>query len=135
MKIVGPDPTALPKPNPNQNGVKTTEMAIINPSDLVGRSFLLNGNENGEKFRAKIIEAIKTHDNKLETDPERMKYRCSVNEEEYEEIMSYNDILHHVEKDENTELVWKFKDITAHQGPMAKNHKDYKGSTYNVRME
>ena len=54
-----------------------------------------------------------------------MKYRCNINDDAYEKILSYNEILHHVEKYDNTEVVWKFKSITAHQGPIDKNHKDY----------
>ena len=76
-------------------------MAIINPSDLVGRSFLLDANEDGERFKAKIIEAIDIHDNDLKNDPEHMNYRCNINDDAYEEILSYNEILHHVEKDEH----------------------------------
>ena len=41
-------------------------MAIINPSELVGRSFLFDTNEDGEKFRAKIVQVIKTHSNNLD---------------------------------------------------------------------
>mgnify|MGYP001214289828 CR=1 FL=1 len=99
------NPNTLDNPNADQNGVKPTDMAVINPSDLVGRSFLLDGNEDGERFRAKIIEAIKTNDDNLRAEPERVKYRCSVNDDAYREIQSYNEILHHIEKDNNTEVV------------------------------
>ena len=121
--------------NPDQNEIQQKPMPMIHPSDLVGRSFLLNENENGEKFRAKIVKAIHEHDDKLERNLDNMKFLCSVNDEQYEEILSYNEILHHVERDDNTDLVWKFKDITAHQGPMNRNHPDYKGSSYNIRVE
>ena len=49
--------------------------------------------------------------------------------------MSYNEILHHLDKEENTEDLWKFKGISAHQGPLAKYHSDYKGSNYNIRID
>ena len=61
MKIVGNESNVKDNNNPVQNEDKSTAMAIINPSDLVGRSFLLDTNENGEKFRAKIVQAILTH--------------------------------------------------------------------------
>ena len=129
------NPNNLDNLNTDQNGVKPKDMSLINPSDLAGRSFLLDANEDGEKFRAKKIEAIKTHDDNLRAEPDHMEYRCSVNDDAYEEILSYNEILHHVVKDANTEVVWRFKSITAHQGPTDKKHKDYKGSSYNVRIE
>ena len=53
----------------------------------------------------------------------------------YEEILSYNEIQHHLEKGENAESIWKFKGISAHQGPLAKNHPDYKRSSYNIRID
>ena len=98
MKIVGKESNVKENNNPVQNEDKPTAMAIINPSDLVGRSFLLDTNENGEKFRAKIVQAILTHGRNLESTPERMQYRCTINNDAYEEIMSYNEILHHLVK-------------------------------------
>ena len=38
------------------------------------------------------------------------------------------------ESDE-TNILWEFKRIKGHQGPMNKNHPDYKGSSYNVTIE
>ena len=67
MKIVGKE--VKDNNNPVQNEDKPTAMAIINPSDLVGRSFLLDTNENGEKFRAKVVQAILTHGRNLESTP------------------------------------------------------------------
>ena len=105
-------------------------MPIVYPSDLIGRSFLMDINENGEKFRAKIISAIKKHEAGLENHPDHLTFVCSVNDDEYEEILTYNEILHHIEKEENSDIVWKFKDITAHQGPLTRTHPDYKGLSY-----
>ena len=121
--------------NQNQSENKPTNMPIVSPSDLVGRSFLMDKNDNGEKFRAKIVSAVKKHDDSLDNHPDHLKFVCSVNNEEYEEILSYNEILHHIEKEENTDIIWKFKDITAHQGPLSRTHPDYKGSSYNVKIE
>ena len=49
--------------------------------------------------------------------------------------MSYNQIMDHLNKDNDDPVIWKFKDIIGHQGPLDPNHKDYKGSTYNVSIE
>ena len=64
-----------------------------------------------------------------------LKFRCSVNDDKYEEVLSYNDILAYIEKDDDDPVVWKFKKIVSHQGPLAKAHPHYKGSSYNVRIE
>ena len=62
-----------------------------------------------------------------------IKFRYSVNEDQYEETMTYNEILQHIEKD--TETVWKFKRISAHEGPLRRTHPQYNGSKYNVKVE
>ena len=65
-------------------------MPIINPTDLVGRTFLLDGQEDGQTFRARIVEAINAHQDKVKDNPELLKFRCSVNNDKYEEILAYN---------------------------------------------
>ena len=37
-----------------------------------------------------------------------------------------------IEKDEQDLGLWKFKSITAHQGPLSKSDQAYKGSRFNV---
>jgi len=49
--------------------------------------------------------------------------------------MSYNDILAHIQNDEESTIAWKFRKITAHERPLKPNHPNYKGSTYNVMVE
>ena len=55
-----------------------------------------------------------------------------MNDDTYEEVVSYNDIVNHIEKDDTDFGVWKFKSISGHQGPLSKGHPYYKGCRYNV---
>ena len=48
--------------------------------------------------------------------------------------MSYNDLLNSLEEDGES-IVWKFKRILAHQGPLTPKDKDWNGSAYNVMVE
>ena len=48
--------------------------------------------------------------------------------------MSYNDLLSSLEED-GENIVWKFKCISAHQGPLMPKDKDWNGSAYNVMVE
>ncbi len=50
-------------------------------------------------------------------------------------MISYNEMLDHIQKDETEHGVWKFKRITAHEGPLSSNDPSYKGSRYNVLVE
>ena len=59
-----------------------------------------------------------------------------MNDGEYEDIVSYAEILDHISQD-NTDhaAYWKFERIIGHQGPLKTTDLDYKGSRYNMLME
>ena len=40
-----------------------------------------------------------------------------------------------IEDNGETNIIWEFKRIKGHQGPLNKNYPDYKGSSYNVTNE
>jgi hypothetical protein len=68
---------------------------------------------------------------------EYMKFICKVPGSTVDEIFTYNEILDHIERDNSdlesdTEQLFKFRRITAHQGPLCSSDKDWKGSKYNV---
>lgn len=119
----------------SQGNVKDTGMMVIKPEDMIGRTFLMDPQEDGQRFRAKIVEAIEDHDAKTKSHPRHIKFRCAVNGDQYEEIIAYNDIVNKIETDAEDENIWKFKKISGHQGPLATNHPSYKGSKFNVLVE
>ena len=80
-----------------------TPLPIIQVEDLVGRTFLMDRQEDGQRYRAKIVEAIAEHESDLHKEDVRVKFRCTVNDEEFEEIVSYNELLDHISKDETEE--------------------------------
>ena len=110
-------------------------MPLIDPDDLIGCTFITSPNEQGEQFRARIVWAVEDHDADLQNHPDHIKFVCSINNDQYEEIMAYNDIIQHIEKDDGEENIWKFKRITAHEGPLTKSHPNWKGSSFNVMIE
>ena len=103
-------------------------MMVIPPEDMIGRTFLSKPLDNGERHRGKIVRAIEGHLEDVLSHPERIKYVCTFNDEQYEEIMSYNDIVNHIESDNDELSTWKFKCIQAHEGPLSHYEKNYKGS-------
>ena len=52
-----------------EDDVELPPMPIMNPEDLVGRTFLLDKQEYGQKFRARIVEAINAHEDKVQKNP------------------------------------------------------------------
>ena len=115
------------------------QMPVFDPTDLVGRTFLMDKQEDGQRFRAKIIEAIEEKNADLADQPERIKFLCSVDNGTYEEVVTYNQLLEYINKNDEEDgenpILWKFRRITSHQGPLSRNDKDYKGSKYNVLVE
>ena len=113
----------------------TSPAPVFNPEDLVGRTFLLDKQENGQRFRARIVQLVEDHESSVENNPARVKFVCSVNDNQAEEILTYNQLLDYISSDENSDIVWKFQRIISHQGPLKPDHCDYKGSSYNVMIE
>jgi hypothetical protein len=107
---------------------------VVDPNDLVGRTFLMDEQEDGQRYRARIVRAIEDHEANLANDTDRIRFLCSINDDQYEEIISYNDLINSLDKD-GENIVWKFRRITAHQGPLHSNDKDWRGSSYNVMIE
>ena len=62
-----------------------------------------------------------------------VKLRCSINNDAYEEVLSYNQISKYLAIDDNI-ILCRFKDIIGHQGPLSQTHKDFKGSMYNLTI-
>jgi hypothetical protein len=82
-------------------------MPILHPSDLVGKTFLMDPMEDGQQLRARIVQAIEDHDGEVDDNPTRIKFLCSINDDESEEIITYNEILNHIKNDEAEETtIW-----------------------------
>ena len=50
-------------------------------------------------------------------------------------IISYNELIQHIEDSQDEEVFWRFKSILSHQGPINNSDRNYKGSKYNVLVE
>ena len=89
-------------------------MANIDIPNLLGRSFLLPPDDNGERHKAKIID-IDDHGQPLED----IKFKLNINKDQAEEIMSYNQLMDYIQKgteaEEDPDSLFKFRDIVAHQ--------------------
>ena len=128
------DTTKLDDPN------VATRLPTIDPEDLIGRTFLKETENDGQRFRARIVRAIIDKENEVKKDPKYIKFLCEVDGDTADEILSYNQILDYIERDNldqenDTEQLYRFRRISAHQGPLRPTDKDYKGSSYNVLVE
>ena len=74
--------------------------------------------EYGQNFWVRIVKIIDDHKTNLSQDPDHTQFISSVNDDQYEDIMSYNNIINHIANQEDEYIVWKFKHIVAHEGPL-----------------
>jgi hypothetical protein len=111
-------------------------MIYFDTGDLVGRTFLMEGDDDGLCQRARIIEVLDDHEKNVADNPVLKKFKCLIGEDEFEEILSYNEVMQHIEKtDDDGETFWQYKRISGHEGPLNKNHSSWKGDKYNVKVE
>jgi hypothetical protein len=47
---------------------------IFNPEDLLGSTFLMDEQEDGQKYRGRIVELIEDHEPMVEENPTRIKF-------------------------------------------------------------
>ena len=115
---------------------------VFDPDELIGRTYLMDKEENGERFRAKIVsKIIEQHENAQQGLKDLGKIKFLVNiENQPDQIVDYNTVIDHITsqlEDEQSpeEVYYKFKAIVGHQGPLQSSHPDYKNSSYNVMVE
>jgi hypothetical protein len=83
-----------------------TPSPIVNHEDITGQLFLMDEHPDGRKFRACVVKTIYNHDFKLENNKDQIKFFLSVNEDTSEEIITYNQLLDYLAKDDNSNVVW-----------------------------
>ena len=126
-----PKPITFVKSHHNLGKSVSKPMAEYNPDDLIGRTFLSPPNHKGERHRASIkqndIEVSHKLDADQETMAENINFLLDVGEGGSQAIISYNQVLNCLEKDNQDEEtllkfrashLLKFRAITGHQGPL-----------------
>ena len=89
-----------------------------------------------DQFWPTFRERIQHHDDAIEKDPERIRFRIIYDKDQVEDILSYNEILEYIERENNSEdgPLWQYRRLVAHQHTPL-NHPDRNGSEYNVQVE
>ena len=82
--------------SPDGERSQAKPLPVFDPSELIGRTFLMQHKGDGEPATAKIIREITERDTKLADQPERKRFLASVNDDEFQEVVTYNEILDHI---------------------------------------
>ena len=134
-----PKPIVFVRSRQDDSQSATKPMAEYNPDDLIGRTFLLQKNEQVERLRAtmkrKVIETSKHLDDQHDNAIEKINFHLDVGQGRAEAIMYYVQILDHLDHQEQHDDLYNFRAITGHQGPLSPQDENYKGSKNNVMVE
>ena len=107
-------------------------MAIIDIDDIIGHSFKITSGNQTDQIT--VVDVIRGHNDKRDNNPDLIKFKVRHNESDIEELMAYNDLMEHINENLNSPTTPQINKIIAHQGPLDRDHPDYKGSQYNVTV-
>jgi hypothetical protein len=76
-------------------------MTTFAPIDIIGKTFQVSipGKEGTQQ--AQVVRAIKWHNEELTQDDAQTQYLLSMNNDQYQDVMSYSEILSHIESKED----------------------------------
>ena len=83
-------PSAAPAPErPSNEG----DAVVVDPQELMGCAFLMDAQEDGQRFRARVAERASEREPSAQRSGDHDKFRASVNEDEHEEIIKRNELM------------------------------------------
>ena len=97
-------------------------------------------NQKGARHRASINQKVIEVSQKLHEDHDTMveniNFLLGVGQGRSHAIISFNQVLNYLEKiNQEDEILFTYRDITDHHGPLDNDDPNYKGSLYNVIVE
>ena len=126
------------RPNPDGSD-NTPPMSIINFDDLLGRTFLLSMDENGERKRATISEHVKDLCQQQVSREDQLRFKLKIDGDQLDDLISYNQLMEYLEDKTDTgpleDGLYRFKCIKDQKGPYTSSDPEYNGSSYNILIE
>ena len=116
-------PTVFIRSRDDENSSGSKPMRTFDPSDLIGRTFLLLPEENGERHRAKVTrQVVEIIDQDNAKRVENINFILDIGNGKVEELISYNQLLEHLENSQDHDMgmdqgLYWFRAIIGHQGP------------------
>ena len=110
-------------------------MSIINLDDLLGRTFLLPIDENGERKRATISEHVKDLCQQQVRREDQLRFKLKIVGDQLDDLISYNQLMEYLEDKTDTgpleDGFYRFKCIKDHKGPYTSSEVDLGGHDNN----
>ena len=134
-------PTVFIRSRDEENPSGSKPMPTFDCSDLIGRTFLLPPEENGERHRSKVTrQVVEIIDQDNGQRIENINFILDIGNGKVEELISYNQLLEHLENAQDHDMgmdqeLYRFRAIIGYHGPLLSSDPDWKGSKYNVQVE
>ena len=98
-------PTFFIRSRDGENPSGSKPMPTFDPSDLIGRTFLLPHEENGERHRAKVTrQVVEIIDQDNGQRVEKINFSLDIGNGKVEELISYNQLLEHLENAQDHDM-------------------------------
>ena len=128
-----------PNPDGSDNPPPPPPMSIINFDDLLGRTFPLPMDENGERKRATISEHVKDLCQQQVSREDQLRFKLKIDGEQLDDLIPYNQLMEYLEDKTDTgpleDGFYRFKCIKDHKGPYTSSDPEYNGSSYNLLIQ
>ena len=116
-------------------------MPTFDPNDLIGGTFLLPPEENGERHRAKVTrQVVEIIDQGNGQKVEKINFILNIGNGTVEELISYNQLLEPLENAKVHDLgmdqeFYRFRAIIGHQGSLLASDPDWKVRKHKFQVE
>ena len=124
-------PTVFIRSRDEENPSGSKPMPTFDPSELIGRTFLLPPEENGEGHRAKVTrQVVEIIDQDNGQRIENIHFILDIGNGKVEELISYNQLLEHLENAQDHDMgmdqeLYRFRAIIGHEGPLLASDPDW----------
>ena len=96
----------------------------IGISKMLNRTFLLRADPDGTRRRAQITEVVEEFEGELDSDPKRVKFKAKIGDNNFEELIEYNDLMELIEEQKQFDNgTWRMRKILGHRKPRTKKDK------------
>ncbi len=107
------------------------KLEIVDIEELIGSTFAMP-DEQGNLQDTVVMDTIRENP---EDNSEHVKFKVSRKKDDYEDILSYDQLMDYIEQKGESPVFWELRHIVSHSGPLSQSHPSYKGSPYNVKVE
>ena len=98
-----------------KTGERNEKEARFDPVSIKGRTFISTPDDLGNTKRLQVLDTIHEEDAIAKQDPTLVKFKVLCKEDQFEDIMTYNEVMNMIEEQEDSDTLWHFNKIIGHR--------------------